>query len=56
MEDDKRLHVHYIAARFKKDIRYTWDDLKNVLIAENKKDFEQAAKQRKKLDKEKSKK
>jgi len=44
MDDDgrKRLHVHYIAARYRKDIKYTWDDLRNVLVEENKKDMKKA--------------
>jgi len=46
MDDDgkKRLHVHYIAARYKKDIKYTWEDLRNVLVEENKKDMKEAQK------------
>jgi len=30
--DRKRLHVHYVAARYKKDIKYTWEDLKTVMV------------------------
>lgn len=40
------LHVKYIAARYKKDIKYSWDDLKAVLLAENKKDLEQGKRDR----------
>jgi len=42
----KNLHVHYIAARFKKDIKYTWEDLRRVLIDENKKDVKTAIKKK----------
>jgi hypothetical protein len=44
--------VKYIAARFKKDIKYGWDDIKTVLLAENKRDLETAAKKGKKLEKQ----
>jgi len=44
MEDEnrKRLHTHYIAARFKKDIKYSWEEVKNVLLEQNKKDVKEA--------------
>lgn len=50
MDDDgkKRLHVKYIAARFKKDIKYTWEELRTVLVEENKKDFKEAQRKAKK--------
>eukprot|EP01114_Cavostelium_apophysatum_P002008 TRINITY_DN1175_c0_g1_i1.p1 TRINITY_DN1175_c0_g1~~TRINITY_DN1175_c0_g1_i1.p1 ORF type:complete len:367 (+),score=130.25 TRINITY_DN1175_c0_g1_i1:251-1351(+) len=44
----KRLHVHYIAARFKKDIKYTWEDVRNVLVEENKRDVKEAERKNKK--------
>ncbi len=56
MEDDRRLHVHYIAARFKKDIKWSWDELKNVLIEGNKKDFKEAARREKKMEQSKQRK
>lgn len=40
----KRLHVHYIAARYKRDIKYSWEDVSNVLMEHNKKDVEAASK------------
>jgi len=40
----KRLHVHCVAARYKKDIKYAWEDLRDVLVGENKKDLKEAAK------------
>jgi len=40
----KRLHVHHIAARYKRDIKYSWEDLRDVLKGENKKDLKEAAK------------
>jgi len=39
----KRLHVHCVAARYKKDIKYSWEDLRDVLVGENKKDLKEAA-------------
>jgi len=50
-ENKKRLHVHYIAARFKKDIKYTWEDVKDQLLKENKKDVLEANKKGKALGK-----
>jgi len=32
----KRVHVHYIAARFKKDIKYTWEELRDQLVKDTK--------------------
>jgi len=48
MEDEnkKRLHIHEIAARYKKDIKYTWEELKNILVKENSKDMKEAAKRK----------
>ncbi|GAM22890.1 hypothetical protein SAMD00019534_060650 [Acytostelium subglobosum LB1] len=34
---NKVLYTHYIAARYKKDIKFTWDEVKTVLLEENKK-------------------
>ncbi|EFA86001.1 G-protein subunit alpha 8 [Heterostelium album PN500] len=34
---NKTLNTHYIAARYKKDIKFTWDEVKSVLLEENKK-------------------
>ncbi|EGG19940.1 G-protein subunit alpha 8 [Cavenderia fasciculata] len=34
---NKTLHTSYIAARYKKDIKFTWDEVKNELLEENKK-------------------
>ncbi|GAM18747.1 hypothetical protein SAMD00019534_019220 [Acytostelium subglobosum LB1] len=33
----KPLYTHYIAARYKKDVKFAWDEVKNVLIEENRK-------------------
>eukprot|EP01113_Clastostelium_recurvatum_P009935 TRINITY_DN1484_c0_g1_i1.p1 TRINITY_DN1484_c0_g1~~TRINITY_DN1484_c0_g1_i1.p1 ORF type:complete len:365 (-),score=78.01 TRINITY_DN1484_c0_g1_i1:57-1151(-) len=41
---DKPLYVKYIAARFKRDVRYTWDEVKQVLADMNKKDVKKATK------------
>jgi len=46
-EGKKRLHVAYIAARYKKDIKYTWEELRDVLVEENKKDIKLAQKHNK---------
>jgi len=43
----KQMHVKYIAARFKKDVRYTWDEVKDHLIESNKKNIQNAAKAQK---------
>lgn len=50
MEDEnkKRLHTYIVAARFKKDIKYAWEEVKTVLLEENKKDVEEARKRAKK--------
>jgi hypothetical protein len=55
MEDSNknRLHVQYIAARFKKDVKYSWDELTAILLEENKKDVREAAKKTKKAEKAK---
>eukprot|EP01133_Synstelium_polycarpum_P012829 gene12829-15059_t len=34
---NKTLNTSYIAARYKKDIKFTWDEVKSVLLEENKK-------------------
>jgi len=52
-ENRKRLHTHYIAARFKKDIKYSWEEVKNVLVEQNKKDVLEAAKRGKQSSKKK---
>jgi hypothetical protein len=52
-QNKNRLHVQYIAARFKKDVKYCWDELKTVLLEENKKDVREAAKKTKKTEKSK---
>lgn len=50
IEEDNRknLHIYYVAARFKKDIKYSWEELKNVLLEQNKKVVKEAEKKRKK--------
>jgi len=47
----KRLHVHFVAARYKRDIKYTWEELTNVLVEENKKDVRKSEAARKKSSK-----
>jgi len=42
------MKTSYIAARFKKDVKYTWEEVKDTLLAENKKQVELAAKKHKK--------
>jgi len=32
MSDKKRLSVHFIAARYKKDIKYTWEEIRDDLL------------------------
>jgi len=36
-QDEKRVHVSYVAARYKKDIKYSWEELRDKLVEENKK-------------------
>jgi len=38
------LHTYPIAARFKKDVKYTWDEVKKILLEENKKQVQHATK------------
>jgi hypothetical protein len=52
---EKRLHVQYVAARYKKDIKYAWEELKEILINVNKKDFKLANKLNEQVEKEKAK-
>jgi len=49
---DKRskLKVYPVAARFKKDIKYSWDDLSKSLIETNKRDLKKAASEKQKLN------
>jgi len=51
-DQTKTLSVSYVAARFKKDIKYSWEELKDVLLEQNKKEIEKA---QKKATKEKKK-
>lgn len=30
VKDNRTLHVYFIAARFKKDVKYTWDEVKSI--------------------------
>eukprot|EP01099_Mayorella_cantabrigiensis_P008389 TRINITY_DN7891_c0_g1_i1.p1 TRINITY_DN7891_c0_g1~~TRINITY_DN7891_c0_g1_i1.p1 ORF type:complete len:365 (-),score=100.02 TRINITY_DN7891_c0_g1_i1:270-1364(-) len=43
-DQTKTLNVSYIAARFKKDIKYSWEELKEVLIEHNRREIEKANK------------
>lgn len=49
-ENKKRLHIEYIAARFRKDVKYAFDEMKKVLIENNIKDVKEARKGRKKIE------
>ncbi|PRP75425.1 G-protein subunit alpha [Planoprotostelium fungivorum] len=31
-QDEKRVHVSYVAARYKKDIKYSWEELRDKLV------------------------
>jgi hypothetical protein len=31
VKDNRVLHVYFIAARFKKDVKYTWEEVKSIL-------------------------
>jgi GTPase SAR1 family protein len=43
--------TYFIAARFKKDVKYTWDEVKKILLEENKKQVQHATKyQQKKVN------
>jgi len=37
--DSNRVHVMYVAARYKKDIKYSWEELRDKLVEENRKDY-----------------
>ena len=55
VESEKKVFVQYIAARYKRDIKYSWEELKNVLVKDNLDDYNEAMKGRKKILKEKEK-
>ncbi|EAL65161.1 G-protein subunit alpha 8 [Dictyostelium discoideum AX4] len=54
-ESNKPLHTFHIAARYKKDIKYTWEEAKGILLEENKKVLMKATKDLKKSSKQSSK-
>jgi len=45
--DGRILHTYFIAARLKKDVKYAWEEVKKILIEENKRQVTQATKQKK---------
>eukprot|EP01132_Coremiostelium_polycephalum_P003556 gene3556-4431_t len=47
-DSSKQLHTFHIAARYKKDIKYTWEEVKNILLEENKRILLKATKDLKK--------
>jgi len=47
-DSNKSLHTYHIAARYKKDIKYTWEEVKNILLEENKRVLLKATKDIKK--------
>jgi GTPase SAR1 family protein len=44
VKDSRELHTYFIAARFKKDVKYTWEEVKKTLLEENKKQVQHATK------------
>lgn len=44
VKDSRELHTYFIAARFKKDVKYTWEEVKKILLEENKKQVQHATK------------
>eukprot|EP01117_Protostelium_nocturnum_P012022 TRINITY_DN43_c1_g1_i1.p1 TRINITY_DN43_c1_g1~~TRINITY_DN43_c1_g1_i1.p1 ORF type:complete len:367 (-),score=122.72 TRINITY_DN43_c1_g1_i1:61-1161(-) len=42
-KDGKRVHVQYIAARYKKDVKYSWEEMRDLLVEDNKKDIKKVA-------------
>jgi len=54
LSDTKRtIHTEYIAARFKKDIKNSWDEVKKVLMEDNRRVVERVAKDKQTLRKKK---
>ncbi|EGC37981.1 guanine nucleotide-binding protein alpha-8 subunit [Dictyostelium purpureum] len=47
-DPNKPLHCFFIAARYKKDIKYTWEEVKGILLEDNKKVLQKANKELKK--------
>jgi len=44
VKDNREIHTYFIAARFKKDVKYTWEEVKKRLLEENKKQVQHATK------------
>ncbi|KYQ93064.1 G-protein subunit alpha 8 [Tieghemostelium lacteum] len=53
-DSQKQLYTYHIAARYKKDIKWTWEEVKNILLEENKKTLLKATKELKKEKKSSS--
>lgn len=49
LEDRHRLHVYPVAARFKRDIKNSWEEVAKELIDENKKQLLRAQREAEKL-------
>jgi len=50
-DHNRTMHICHIAARFKKDVKYAWEEINAVLLDENKKTISYASKQQKKTKK-----
>lgn len=46
-DSTREIHCYYIAARFKKDVKYAWEEVKKILLEENKKQVQHATKYQK---------
>jgi len=44
VNDRRVVNVYFIAARFKKDVRYAWDEVKQILLEDNKRQVAHATK------------
>jgi len=44
LNNKRKLNTYFIAARFKKDVKYAWEEVKKILLEENKKQVQAATK------------
>eukprot|EP01111_Echinosteliopsis_oligospora_P011892 TRINITY_DN4022_c0_g1_i2.p1 TRINITY_DN4022_c0_g1~~TRINITY_DN4022_c0_g1_i2.p1 ORF type:complete len:261 (-),score=46.78 TRINITY_DN4022_c0_g1_i2:110-892(-) len=50
-DHNRTIHICHIAARFKKEVKYAWEEINTCLVEENKKTISYATKQQKKTNK-----